>query len=111
MNRTEQKERLEIEAHKHLYNLYNSQPIGRDELPAVYLSEGVLRGMCIAFGLCFEVDLRRKITFFKGDFVDEGRYWFEVENEGFSEEDAKERMQSYRKEVSRISLMRQNLVF
>jgi len=111
LNRSEQKELLEDEAHLLLYALYHSQPIGRDETPEVYLREGTLAGMCRVFGAYFEVDLRRKITFYKGIYVGEGKYWFEVVNEYLSEEDAKHRIEYMKKQMREITLMRQNRGF
>lgn len=106
LNRIEQKEMLEEIAQELLYALYHSQPVGRDELSAVYLAEGALNGMCRVFQIHYEVKLRRQIIFYKGAFVGEGKYWFEVVNEEFSEEDATYRIANMRKELDEINRMR-----
>lgn len=111
LNRSEQKEMLEDEAHLYLYALYHSEPIGRDESPEVYLRKGMLNGMCRVFGAHFEEDLRRKLTFYKGFFPGEGKFWFEVENEHFSEEDAKQRLEYTRKQIRELRLQQRNMGF
>lgn len=80
---------LEVEAIFYLQALYNSEPIGRDESPDMYLTRGVIQGMCGVFGACFKVELRRKVIFYKGSFPGEGKFWFEVVNENITEEEAK----------------------
>lgn len=38
------------------------------------------------------MELRRKITFYKGIFPGYGRFWFEVINKDISEEEARQRI-------------------
>ncbi|WP_303982975.1 hypothetical protein [Niallia circulans] len=89
LNESEQQALLEEEATVYLHSLYNSVPIGRDEHPSVYVSQGILQGMCRVFDATFEVSKRRKITFYKykNKYSDE-KFWFQVENEYVTEEEA-----------------------
>ncbi len=71
-----------------MINLYNSNPVGREETPSVYLSQGKLQGMCRIFNATFTVELRRKVTFYKyNKYLDE-KFWFHVESEYLTEEEA-----------------------
>ncbi|MER3115339.1 hypothetical protein [Bacillus altitudinis] len=110
LNASEQQELLEEEAGVYLRSLYNSVPIGRDEHPSVYVSQGVLQGMCRVFGARFEVSKRRKITFYKykNKYFDE-KFWFQVENELVTEEEAACMIDQMNMENRELSKMRANL--
>ncbi|MGE6591618.1 hypothetical protein ACQKFU_18755 [Bacillus mycoides] len=97
---------LEEEAENYLRSLYNSNPVGRDETPSVYLSQGKLQGMCRIFNATFKVELRRRITFYKykNKYFDE-KFWFQVENEYITEEEAEcmiDRMSRENRELSEL---------
>lgn len=102
ITKVEQRELLEEEAMFYLQALLNSEPIGRDENPNVYIKQGILNGMCLVFGAYFEVELRRKITFYKGIYPGEGKFWFEVINEDISEEGAREMIDYLRNEQRKL---------
>ncbi|MGZ9699824.1 hypothetical protein ACVU03_18610 [Bacillus safensis] len=110
LNESEQQELLEEEAGNLLRSLYNSVPIGRDEHPDVYVSKGVLHGMCRVFGATFEVSKRRKITFYKykNNYSDE-KFWFQVENEYVTEEEAACMIDQMNRENRELSKMRANI--
>lgn len=110
LNESEQQELLEEEASLYLHSLYNSVPIGRDEHPSVYVSQGVLQGMCRVFGATFEVSKRRKITFYKykNKYFDE-KFWFQVENEYVTEEEAACMIDQMNRENRELSKMRANI--
>ncbi|MGD6829084.1 hypothetical protein [Bacillus pumilus] len=106
LNVSEQREMLEEEAEQYLINLYNSNPVGRDETPSVYLSQGKLQGMCRIFNAVFTVDLRRKITFYKyNKYLDE-KFWFQVENEYVTEEEAARMIDQMGRENRELSELR-----
>ncbi|CAL8901919.1 conserved hypothetical protein [Bacillus pumilus] len=110
-NETEQREMLEEEAENYLRNLYNSNPVGRDETPDVYRSKGIILGMCMVFGATFEVSGRRKITFYKYKNKDfDEKFWFKVENESVTEEEATCMIEQINKENRDLSEMRAGLI-
>ncbi|MNW32187.1 hypothetical protein D3C74_91240 [compost metagenome] len=109
MNRSEQKEILEETAYEYLYALRNSWPVGKNEDPSVYINKGRLQGFCRVFNLYFEEELRRKISFYKGMYPGEGKFWFQVVNESFTEEEAREEMKSRAKELRELRSVLNNL--
>ncbi|MDM5298108.1 hypothetical protein QUF51_08045 [Bacillus pumilus] len=105
---------MEEEAENYLRSLYNSNPVSRDETPDVYRSKGIIMGLCMVFGVIFEVELRRKITFykFKNKNFDK-RFWFQVENEDVSIQEAEcviEQIKNENKEISNIRYISRKLV-
>ena len=80
-----------------------------NESPSVYLADGTLRGLCMAFGLSFEVELRRTIRFYKDNGMDDVKFWFSIENDEFSEEEDVDRLHYMRAENSRINGLRRNM--
>ncbi|MEK4790466.1 hypothetical protein [Bacillus sp. FSL K6-2971] len=111
LNESKQREMLEEEAENYLRNLYNSNPVGRDETPDVYRSKGIILGLCMVFGATFKVELRRKITFYKFKNKDfDEKYWFEVENEDVSTEEAVDSIRQMENENREISNMRVELI-
>ncbi|WMT29985.1 hypothetical protein RE735_05340 [Bacillus aerius] len=110
LNESEQQELLEEEAENYLRNLLNSNPVGREEAPSVYLSQGKLQGMCRIFNATFKVELRRRITFYKykNKYFDE-KFWFQVENEYITEEEAECMIVRMNRENRELSKMRENI--
>ncbi len=110
LNESEQQELLEEEAENYLRNLLNSNPVGREEAPSVYLSQGKLQGMCRIFNATFTVKLRRKVIFYKykNKYFDE-KFWFHVESEYLTEEEAACMIDQMNRENRELSKMRENI--
>lgn len=105
MRLAERKELLEEFAYEYLHALLHSNPICRDENSAVYINQGRIESACRIFNLTFDVTLRRKVTFYKAN----GKEWFSVVNEAFSEEEAEERRKNHLLEWHESSVKLWNL--
>jgi hypothetical protein len=92
LKQDELREVLKIHADKHLFALQNSESYGSSESPSVYITRGVLDGICIVTGINYTVEKRWKIIFFKKN----DKPWFTYTLEDMTEEDADEIME-YRK--------------
>lgn len=115
MKTDELKETLEIEGHKYLVALQQSMSFNGVENPSVYISKGVLRGICMVTGISYEVVKDYKITFFKrlseSSFLrgnDRGKYWFEIQLD-MTEEAADERIGAKNKEIREDSALRKRV--
>ena len=111
----ELKEILEIEGHKYLVALQQSMSFNGIENPSVYISKGILQGMCMVTSISYEVVKDYKITFFKrlteSSFLrgnDRGKYWFEIQLD-MSEEEADERIEAKNREIREDSALRKRV--
>lgn len=112
----ELKEILEIEGHKHLVELQKSLSYSGFDNPSVYISQGILNGICIVTGINYEVEKRYKITFFKklteSSFMrgnDRGKFWFEIQLD-MTEEEADERIEARNREIREDNAMRRRVL-
>lgn len=92
MKQDDLKELLLMEAENHLFALHNSESYGNSESPSVYITGGVLDGICKVTGISYSVEKRWRITFFKKN----GKTWFSYTLEDITEAEADENLK-YRK--------------
>lgn len=100
-NKKKQKELFYELAKKYLYELYQSQPYGRDESPSLYLIEGELNMLCRLFDVYYKVQKRYHITFYRGS-TGEGSYWFNVVSDALNEEQANTIVENIKQQNQRI---------
>jgi hypothetical protein len=110
------KEILEIEGHKHLVELQKSLSYSGFDNPSVFISKGVLNGICIVTGIDYEVKKNYKIIFYKklteSSFMrgnDRGKFWFEIQLD-MTEEEADERIEAKNRVIREDSAMRRKVL-